>query len=113
MKLESLEDWTIREIEDDIDEGGKFVVFTYAISLVLITFKRPSCIYYIPSTCRSISDGWKYAIISLFLGWWGIPWGPVYTIQSLWYGFCGKDVTDDVMDEIKRRAAAPEGPDNS
>lgn len=47
MKIESLEDWTIREIEDDIDEGGKFVVFTYAISLVLITFKRPSCIYYI------------------------------------------------------------------
>jgi hypothetical protein len=27
-------------------------------------------------------------------GWWGIPWGPIYTVQSLWVNLRGRhDVT--------------------
>jgi len=25
-----------------------------------------------------------FTLLSLLLGWWGNPWGPIYTIQSLW-----------------------------
>ena len=45
MKIEYLEDWTIEELEADIAKGGKFVIFTYAISIILATFRRPSDIF--------------------------------------------------------------------
>lgn len=100
MKIECLENWTIEELEADIAKGGKFVIFTYTISILLVTFRRPSDIFYIKSDEYSIADGWPFFLISLFLGWWGVPWGPVYSIQSLWYAFTGKNVTDDIKDEI-------------
>lgn len=100
MKLEELDNWTIEDLEEDISKGGKFVIFTYTISVVLMTFRRPSDLYYIKSDEYSISHGWCYFLLSLLLGWWGVPWGPIYTIQSLWYAFTGKDVTEEVKYDI-------------
>lgn len=100
MKLEDLDNWTIEDLESDIAKGGKFVIFTYTISILIMTFKRPSDLYYIKSDEKTIADGWQYFLLSLLLGWWGIPWGPIYTIQSLWYAITGKDVTEEVKYEI-------------
>jgi hypothetical protein len=34
----------------------------------------------------------------MLLGWWGIPWGPIYTIQSFWVNFTGgRDVTREII----------------
>jgi hypothetical protein len=39
-----------------------------------------------------------FTLLSLVLGWWGIPWGPIYTIQSVVINFQGgKDVTKEVL----------------
>jgi hypothetical protein len=41
--------------------------------------------------------------LSAFLGWWGIPWGPIYTIQSLSKNISGgKDVTDQVLASLAK-----------
>lgn len=42
--------------------------------------------------------GLPFIIISVLFGWWGIPFGPKYTIESI-RTICkgGKDVTDEVM----------------
>ena len=45
-------------------------------------------------------SGWKYFLISLLFGWWGIPWGPIYTFQSLFYAFRGKNMTTEMLDAI-------------
>jgi len=38
-----------------------------------------------------------FTLLSLVLGWWGIPWGPIYTVQSLWVNAQGgRDVTREV-----------------
>ena len=45
--------------------------------------------------------GLPYTLLSLFIGWWGFPWGLIYTpvviIQNL---SGGKDVTAAVMDSL-------------
>jgi hypothetical protein len=42
--------------------------------------------------------GLPFSLLSLFLGWWGIPWGPIYTVQALWVNFSGgKDVTREIL----------------
>lgn len=103
MKLEQVQNWTVEELENDIAAGGKFVVFTYTISLLIVTLNRPSNIYYIKSDESSFATGWQYFLISLLLGWWGFPWGPIYTIGSLCRAFTGKDITSEVMSDICSR----------
>lgn len=100
MTLQEVDEKPLSWLKEDIDKGGKFVIFTYTISIIVITFKRPSDVYYIPSDGYSFKHGWKYFLISLLLGWWGVPWGPIYTFQSLFYAFRGKNMTTEILDAI-------------
>jgi hypothetical protein len=65
---------------------------------VILTFKRPSNIYFIRAGENAVIKGLPYSLISLFLGWWGIPWGLIYTIKSFIKNFSGgKDVTQEIL----------------
>ena len=97
MTLPEVSRWSDTYLASDIAKGGKFVVFNYAISIIAVSYKNASKVYYIPSYKSAITDGWRYLLISLFLGWWGIPWGPIYTIHSIINSFKGIDVTAEVM----------------
>lgn len=86
------------DIQRELDHGAKFVMYQYCISVVIMTFRRPSAIYFVRSGERSIRYGWKYALMSFFLGWWGIPWGPIYTIGTVFTNLSGgKNVTQEVL----------------
>jgi hypothetical protein len=44
-----------------------------------------------------------HTIVSLLLGWWGFPWGPILTIGTITTNFCGgNDVTDAVLATMRR-----------
>lgn len=91
-------DLTIQQLQDEIDRGGRFVMYSYTISLVVVTLRRPSDIYFIPGGHSRVAKGLGFALTSLVLGWWGIPWGPIYTVTSLCSNLTGgKDVTDEVV----------------
>lgn len=100
MKIKGLENLTNEEINRQLELGGKFVVFPYAISILVMTFKRSSDIYFLKSNESAIKYGYKYLLISLFVGWWGIPWGPIYTIQSIIKAFMGTDVTKELLEAL-------------
>lgn len=85
-------------LQMEIKQGGKFVIYQYCISLAVITFRRSSNIYFIRSGENPVVKGLPFTLLALVLGWWGIPWGPIYTIGSVWTNFQGgKDVTQDVL----------------
>ena len=101
MKIKGLENITNHELSMEIQNGGKFVIFQYCISVVILTFKRPSDIYFIRAGEKGSKQGLPFTLISIFLGWWGIPWGPIYTIQSLHTNLSGgKDVTQPVLSAL-------------
>lgn len=85
------------EIQYILADGGRFVVFTYTISLILVTFRQSSSVFLLRRGEWPIKHGWPYLLISLILGWWGIPWGPIYTIQSIFYAFAAKNVTAEIL----------------
>jgi hypothetical protein len=92
---------SVDELNKELAAGGKFVIYTYAISIVVLTFRRGSKkVFFIKHDESAIKHGWPYLLISLFFGWWGIPFGPIYTIQAIYYAFCGKDVTQEVIDSM-------------
>ncbi|SHG22467.1 hypothetical protein [Dysgonomonas macrotermitis] len=98
MEIKNIEGLSINDIQNELDRGARFVIFNYCVSLLVITFKRGSSIYFIKSNESAFAHHWKHTGLSLVMGWWGIPWGPIYTIQSLWKNMTGgTDVTNEVI----------------
>lgn len=86
------------QLQQEILQGGKFVMYQYCISILILTFKRSSNIYFVSHDQNAVVKGLPFSLLAFFLGWWGIPWGPIYTIQSLWVNLRGgKDVTQEVL----------------
>ena len=89
----------------ELQQGAKFVIYQYCISLLIITFNRSSNIYFIRHEDNAIVKGIPFTLLSLLLGWWGIPWGPIYTVQSVWINFSGgRDVTNEVLSSMTSAA---------
>ncbi len=89
----------LSDLKLKINQGARFVVFQYCISLIFaISLKRFSKAYFVEKFDSTNKYAKKYNILSLVFGWWGIPWGPVYTIKSINLNRAGGvDVTEDIM----------------
>ena len=108
IKIRGIEGMKNGELEFEIQRGGKFVLFQYCISIVVLTFRRPSDIYFLRHGESAVTKGLSFTLLSLVAGWWGIPWGPIYTIQSVYNNSRGgKDVTHAVLNSLRAQAAAP------
>jgi hypothetical protein len=68
-----------KEIAQWLESGGRLVVYDFCISFILITFRRTSAPVYLRSGDRGIVRGLPYSLLSLLFGWWGLPWGVIYT----------------------------------
>lgn len=101
MELKNIEGLKISEIKQLVQQGGKFVVFPYTVSFVLMTLKRSSSIYFIRPDENTFKYSFGYVLLNLVIGWWGIPWGPIYTIGALYSHIKGgKDFTHVVLSEL-------------
>lgn len=109
-KINGIEGMSYSQLVGEVQSGGKFVVFEYCISILIMTFKRGSGIYYLKPGEGALAKGLPYSLLSLALGWWGIPWGFIYTPMALITNFGGgKNVTAEVMASLTRAAQAPQG----
>jgi hypothetical protein len=79
-------------------QGGRFIIYQYCISVLVLSFKRSSPIFYITPGESAVSKGAPYSLISLLAGWWGIPWGPIWTLTTIATNLSGgKDVTSQIL----------------
>jgi hypothetical protein len=76
-----------------------------------VTFRRVSHVYFLRQGESAVTKGLPFTLLSLVAGWWGIPWGPIYTIQSVYNNSRGgKDVTESVLNAVRAETAAPVAP---
>lgn len=81
-----------------VRDGGKLVVFEYTISILIMTFRRSSSVHLLRKGDSGLGKGLPFTLLTLVAGWWGIPWGPIYSIMCLVTNLGGgKDVTDQVF----------------
>ena len=98
MKIIGIEGMGNLELRTEIQKGGKFVMYQYVISILIMTFNRNSDIYFIKADESAVVKGLPFTLLSFFVGWWGIPWGIIYTIQALIKNLSGgQDVTAQVL----------------
>jgi len=105
MQIKNIAGLSVQQVRDMVNQGGRFVLFPYTISIVLMTFKRSSDIYFIKPGESSFKHGAGFIITNFLLGWWGIPWGPIYTIGALAaHVGGGKNVTPEVLNLLAQQA---------
>jgi hypothetical protein len=97
-RISGTQGMTPAEIHEAVSRGARFVLFQFCISVVVMSFKRSSPICFIKPGESSLGKGAPYSLISIFAGWWGIPWGPIWTLTTLANNLGGgKDVTRQVL----------------
>jgi hypothetical protein len=80
MDLDGLDN---QNIEDVLSQGGRLVFYEFCISLIFITLRRPSKVYLAMPGRPGVLRALPYCLISFLLGWWGLPWGPIYTVLTI------------------------------
>ena len=90
-----------QSIRAEVDRGARFVVYLYCVSIVVMTFKRTSDIHFVRAGQSTVVRGLPCTLVSFFFGWWGFPWGLVYTFEALIKNLGGgTDVTQAVLAQI-------------
>ncbi|ATB35365.1 hypothetical protein CYFUS_000778 [Cystobacter fuscus] len=89
------------QVQEELERGGRFVVFEYCVSFFLTTRRRSSDVYFVRAGQGTFGLSLGYTLLSLLLGWWGLPWGFIYTPRCLATNLQGgKDVTDLVLPSL-------------
>src|SRR5437899_10562020 len=92
IKINGIQGLTGSQLDFELQRGAKFVLYQYCVSILVLTFKRPSNIYFRKSGESTVTKGLPFTLLSLVAGWWGILWGPIHTIQVVYNNI--KDATD-------------------
>lgn len=101
IPIKGIAGMTVDRLNEELLRGAKFVMFQYCISVLIMTFKRRSSVYFVRAGEGTAGAAFGYTSLSLLFGWWGIPWGIIYTLETLAVNLGGgKDVTKEVLATI-------------
>ena len=65
MQIKGIESMTSQELAREVAHGGKFVIYQYAISVVLLSFKQGTDVYFVRSTESAVVKGLPYTLLTL------------------------------------------------
>ncbi|WP_192881143.1 tetratricopeptide repeat protein [Ereboglobus luteus] len=89
-------DYTEAELRGEIERGARLVVYSYCVSFLVVTLRRSTRAYLIHPGGGGFGCALPWVLVSLLFGWWGFPWGIIYTPAALWRTISGgTDLTDD------------------
>jgi hypothetical protein len=91
-----------------LQKDQPLVFFEVCVALVFLTLRRPSRLYPYRPGWAGWRRGIPYTLVTLLLGWWSIPWGPIYTPLVLWTNLSGgRLVTAQERSRWRREIAGP------
>lgn len=100
----------------EIKPETQLVSYTYVISAVIITYRK-STRYYFAEVEKGKARMAQFLcnLCNLIVGWWGFPWGPIWTIKEtfcnladpdvqFWAAFAGKP--DDIENIVTEQSVS-------
>ncbi len=83
--------------------------FYVCVSLLIFTTKIPSR-FFIRGRHKTGIIGTICSLLTLVFGWWGFPFGPIYTVQSLYANLRGGDKKpiSQLLTEIEKTETEPQ-----
>ena len=90
------------EVIFEIERGARFIYFDYVISVIVMTYRRNSPVFFLRPGESAIRKGLPYALLSLAFGWWGFPWGLTSTPGAITRTLRGgHDMTAKVLENTQ------------
>jgi hypothetical protein len=91
--------WLQKNAQDVMNNGARYdgVLITpntemrqyiFTVSVLVMTFKNPSRFYVSGIDSFPLANA-GHSLTTLLLGWWGFPWGPIYSVQALYKNLGG------------------------
>src|SRR5687767_7530749 len=98
MKIKNIRGLSANQLQHEVYNGRQFIYYAYTASFTIVTFRRVLGVYLVLSNDSVVKKGLPFTLLSIFLGWWGIPFGPKHTFESIRINLKGgMYVTNDVM----------------
>jgi hypothetical protein len=98
LSVLGIEGLSVEDVISEVNFGARFVVFYECFSAFIYSKKTPSNVYFIRAGEKISKYQIRHSLRTLILGWWGIPWGIIWTVSCLWTNFSGGiDVTQDLL----------------
>lgn len=66
MKIKNIDGLSARELQQEGDNGARFIYFAYTLSFAVVTFKRTSDVYMIRKGERRGYRSWPFTLISFY-----------------------------------------------
>jgi hypothetical protein len=105
MRIRGVDGMDFEAIRHAVAGGRRFVFYEWCISLVIVSTRRPSDIHFLRADELGLWRAIPYTMVTLLFGWWGLPWGLIYTPLVLVTNLGGgQDVTDEVLMLLRRRS---------
>lgn len=103
FKIRKTAGMSVDQLYDELSLGGRIMTYGYCVSILAMTFRLMSAPYFIKAGEKNSKYCGKYNLRSILFGWWGLPWGPIYTIDMLRINSEKKHGGVDVTDNVKQR----------
>lgn len=70
------------------------VSYTYVISAIAITYRKSTRYYFMEVEKKKARRAKFWCnLCNLTVGWWGFPWGPIWTIKETFCNLIDDDIT--------------------
>ncbi|MBN2486578.1 MAG: hypothetical protein JXB34_11445 [Bacteroidales bacterium] len=93
-KIKNVRGLSDKQIFSVLENGGRLVKYQYVLSIIVMTFSFTSKAYLMRAGEKGLKQSVVFIIITLFFGWWGIPWGPVRSVVALKNNFAGGKIVE-------------------
>lgn len=90
-QIVGIEGMSPEQLVHELQNGARFVQYQFCFSLGIMTIKQGTNFYFVRAGESRAAKGLRWSLLTLLIGWWGIPWGPIFTVQSVWLNFRGGD----------------------
>ena len=107
MRIHGVAGLSSEAIDKELEGGARFVAFEYCISIIFASARRFTRPYLLRSGELGLVRGLPFSLLSMLVGWWGVPWGVVYTPLVLITNFSGgRDITKEVLAALRSDSSA-------
>ena len=108
IQIHGAEGMSPAQIRQALQSGGRCVTYGYCISIIVMSYKRSSKLYLLPAGEADWGRRIGFSLLSLVAGPWGIPWGPIWTLTTLFSNLGGgRNVTGELLSALSAQEPLP------
>lgn len=96
--VNGIEKLTKEQIIREVENGARFVAYSYVFSILIMSFKRYREVYLVRPNESIFGKMFGTFMVTLIFGWWGFPWGIIWSLGSIFNNLSGgTDLTDEII----------------